>query len=52
MEEGLRGKIILKQTEIRLEANPVRKQELQKELTKLQLKLEIEKIRKRIEQMG
>lgn len=45
-------KIKIKQTQISVEHDPIRKQEMQKQLRKLQLSLEIEQIRKRIEQLG
>jgi hypothetical protein len=50
--EAIADKIRVKQLQINVEHNPVRKQELQKQLKKLQLNLEIEQIRKRIEQLG
>jgi hypothetical protein len=45
-------KIRLKQMQISIEKEPHRKQELQKQLQKLQLEKEIEQIKKRIEQLG
>ena len=45
-------KIKIKQTQISVERDPVKKQQFQKELSKLQLHAEIEAIRKRIEQLG
>ncbi|HRE76240.1 MAG TPA: hypothetical protein PLL09_00300 [Flavobacterium sp.] len=45
-------KIRVKQVEIQVQNDPLKKQELQKELQKLQLKKEIEIIRRRIEQLG
>jgi cell division protein FtsL len=45
-------KIRLKQMQIQFENEPQHKQELQKQLQKLQLEKEIEGIRKRIEQLG
>lgn len=45
-------KIRLKQMQISIENEPQRKQELQKQLQKLQLEKEIDGIRKRIEQLG
>lgn len=45
-------KIRLKQMQISIENEPQHKQELQKQLQKLQLEKEIEGIRKRIEQLG
>jgi hypothetical protein len=50
--ETIADKIRVKQLQIYVEHNPVRKQELQKQLKKLQLNLEIEQIRMRIEQLG
>lgn len=50
--ETTEDKIRIKQLEISLENEPVRRQDLQKQLRKLQLNLEIEQIRKRIEQLG
>jgi hypothetical protein len=45
-------KIKLTNLEINVETDPQKKQELQKQLQKLQLKKEIELIRKKIEQLG
>lgn len=45
-------KIRLKQMQIQIEKEPSRKQDLQKQLQKLQLEKEIEQIRKRIKQLG
>ena len=45
-------KIKIKQTQISVEHDPMKKQVMQKQLRKLQLSLEIEQIRKRIEQLG
>jgi hypothetical protein len=45
-------KIRVKQMELSVEKDPLKRQELQKALIKLQLHAEIEKIRKRIEQLG
>ncbi len=45
-------KIRVKQLQIGTETEPVHKQELHKQLQKLQLQKEIEQIRKRIEQLG
>jgi hypothetical protein len=50
--ETIDDKIRVKQVEIQVENDPIRKQELQKQLQKLQLKKEIENIRRRIEQLG
>ena len=50
--ETIEGKIMIKQTQLSVENDPMRKQALQKQLQKLQLSLEIEKIRKRIQQLG
>ena len=44
-------KIRLKHMQIQVENEPQRKQELQKQLQKLQLEKEIDGIRKRIEQL-
>ena len=52
METNLADKIKVKQTQVSVENDPIRKQELQKQLRKLQLQSEIEQIRKRIEQLG
>jgi hypothetical protein len=52
METNLEDKIRVKQTQVSVENDPVRKQELQRELRKLELRKEIEHIRKRIEQLG
>lgn len=45
-------KIQLKQLELNVENDPLKKQNLQKQLRRLQLEKEIEEIRKRIEQLG
>jgi hypothetical protein len=50
--EKISDKIRLKQMEINMEHDPIRKQNLQKQLQKLNLRKEIEDIRKRIEQLG
>ena len=50
--EKIWDKIRLKQMEINMEHDPIRKQNLQKQLQKLNLRKEIEDIRKRIEQLG
>jgi hypothetical protein len=50
--ETIDDKIKIKQTQVSVENDPVRKQELQKQLRKLQLQKEIENIRRRIEQLG
>lgn len=48
----IQDKITIAQTQVNVENDPVRKQELQKGLRKLQLQKEIEDIKKRIEQLG
>jgi hypothetical protein len=45
-------KIQLKQLELNVENDPLKKQNLQKQLRRLQLEKEIEEIRKRIEQLS
>lgn len=45
-------KIKLKQFEIGAEKDPIHKQELQIQLKKMQLELEIEQIKDRIKQLG
>lgn len=50
--ETIDDKIRIKQVEIQVQNDPLKKQELQKQLQKLQLKKEIENIRRRIEQLG
>lgn len=50
--ETIDDKIKIKQTQVSVENDPVRKQEFQKQLRKLQLQKEIERIRKTIEQLG
>lgn len=50
--ETIDDKLKIKQTQVSVENDPVRKQELQKQLRKLQLQKEIERIRKTIEQLG
>lgn len=52
METNLEDKIRVKQIQVSVENDPVRKQELQKQLRKLQFQKEIEEIKKRIEQLG
>jgi hypothetical protein len=52
MGTNLEDKIRVKQTQLSVEKDPVRKQYLEKQLRKLQLRKEIEQIRKRIEQLG
>ena len=48
----IEDKIKVKQMQISVEDDILKKQEMQKQLKKLQLSLEIEQIRMRIEQMG
>lgn len=50
--EEIKKHIELVQTEIRLQTDSLKRQDLQKQLKKLQLNLEIEGIKKRIEQLG
>jgi hypothetical protein len=50
--DELDDKIRVKQTQVSVENDPVRKQMLQQQLRKLQLQKEIEQIKKRIEQLG
>ena len=50
--ETIDDKIRIKQVEIQVQNDPVRKQELQTQLRKLELRREIEDIRKRIQQLG
>jgi hypothetical protein len=50
--EEIDDKIRVKQTQVAVENDPSRKQELQKQLRKLQFQKEIEQIKKRIEQLG
>lgn len=52
METNLEDNIKVKQTQVSVENDPLRKQELQKQLRKLQFQKEIEQIKKRIEQLG
>ncbi|MGG7034408.1 MAG: hypothetical protein ACI7YS_04330 [Flavobacterium sp.] len=47
----IEDKIRFKQMQITVEDNPTHKQELQKQLKKLQLEKEIQEIRKKIEQL-
>jgi FtsZ-binding cell division protein ZapB len=49
---AIQDKIQIVQMEINVESSPERKKDLQKELQKLQLKKEIETIRRKIEQLG
>jgi hypothetical protein len=51
-ENNLNGKIAIMNKRIEVENDSNRKQELQKQLRKLQLQKEIVNIRKRIEQLG
>jgi hypothetical protein len=51
METNLEDKIRVKQTQVSVENDPVRKQVLQQQLRKLQFQKEIEQIKKRIEQL-
>ena len=51
-KQEIDNEIIIKQTQIRVELDPKRKAELQKQLQRLQLKKEIEDIRKRISQLS
>lgn len=51
-ENILNGKIAIMNKRIEVENDSNRKQELQKQLRKLQLQKEIVNIRKRIEQLG
>ncbi len=50
--ETISDKIRVMNTRIQVERDPVKKQELQKQLRVLQLNKQIEDIRKRIEQLG
>ena len=50
--DELDDKIRVKQTQVSVESDPLRKQELQKQLRKLQFQKEIEQIKKRIELLG
>lgn len=50
--DELDDKIRVKQIQVSVENDPLRKQELQKQLRKLQFQKEIEQIKKRIEQLG
>ena len=50
--EDLNNQITLIRTELNLEQDPQKKQELNKRLNVLNLKKEIETIKKRIEQIG
>ena len=52
MMKTTQDKIQLKQLELNVENDPLKKQNLQKQLRRLQLEKEIEQIRKRIEQLG
>ncbi|MFE3869874.1 hypothetical protein ACFX5F_01395 [Flavobacterium sp. ZS1P70] len=47
----IQDKIQIVQMEINVESDPERKKEMQKQLQKLQLRKEIETIRKKIEQL-
>ncbi len=50
--ETIDDKIRVKNIQIQVERDPLKKQDLQKDLQKLLLKKEIEQIRKRIEQLS
>lgn len=50
--EDLNNQIILLRTQLNLEQDPQKKQDLNKRLNVLNLKKEIETIKKRIEQIG
>ena len=52
MMKTTQDKIQLKQLELNVENDPLMKQNLQKQLRRLQLEKEIEEIRKRIEQLS
>jgi hypothetical protein len=52
MMKTTQDKIQLKQLELNVENDPSKKQNLQKQLRRLQLEKEIEEIRKRIEQLS
>jgi hypothetical protein len=52
MMKTTQDKIQLKQLELNVENDPLKKQNLQKQLRRLQLEKEIEEIRKRIEQLS
>ena len=52
MMKTTQDKIKLKQLELNVENDPLKKQNLQKQLRRLQLEKEIEEIRKRIEQLS
>jgi len=52
MEQNTDDKIRVMNTRIQVEKDPLKKQELQKQLRVLQYKQEIEDIRKRIKQLG
>jgi hypothetical protein len=51
MMKTIQDKILLKQTELNVENDPLKKQGLQKQLRRLQLEKEIEDINKRIQQL-
>ena len=48
----IQDKIAITQTQVNVENEPLRKQELQKKLRKLLLQKEIEDIKKRLQQLG
>ena len=48
---NIQDKIAVTQTQVNVESEPIRKQELQKKLRKLLLQKEIEDINKRIQQL-
>jgi hypothetical protein len=48
----IQDKIAITQTQVNVENEPIRKQELQKKLSKLLLQKEIEDIKKRIQKLG
>jgi hypothetical protein len=50
--DEVEDKIRVKQVQIQVENDPLRKQQLQVQLRKLQLEKEIQTIKKKIEQLG
>jgi hypothetical protein len=52
MKQSIQDRIRLTQTKLQIERDPVKKAELQKEMQRLQIRQEIEKLRNRLEQIG
>jgi hypothetical protein len=51
MKQAIQDKLKLTQTKLQIERDPAQKAELQKDIQRLQIKLEIEKLRSRLESL-